>query len=69
MQRDNWLARSYLPSAANYDAMASIKVRGAPQKWSDVCFPDRAKQGSFARSLHGRIYGDPENKCAPRSNL
>jgi hypothetical protein len=34
-----------LPSVANDDAMTSIKHRGAPQNWSDVCFPDRAKQG------------------------
>lgn len=27
---------------------------------------ERAKQGCFARKLHGRIYGVPQNKCAPR---
>jgi hypothetical protein len=48
--------------------IVSIKHFRAHLKWIDVCFPERAKQGSFARNLHGRIHGGPESKRDPRSS-
>jgi hypothetical protein len=54
---------------ANDDAITNIKHRGAPHRWSDVCFPERTKQEVLSAAARDRLHGGPENKCAPRSSL
>ena len=49
---------------ANGDAVTS--TWRAP-KVERCLFSGPCETGSFARSLQGWIYGDPENKCDPRS--
>jgi hypothetical protein len=45
--------------------MMAIRECVAHREWSDVCFQERENR-SFSRSVQGRIYSGPENKCAPR---
>jgi len=58
--------RSHGPGRARQPWRSLCRSRQYP-RWPGSYRPGRAKQGSFARSLRGRIHGVPENKRDPHA--